>query len=170
MTEFSEWTGPFCSENLSFRVLTVDDATAFQEMTDHPKVTEAISFLETPFDLLTAENFIKSAQADTDRIFGGWRRTDNRMVSCVGAHLKAEKRIEIGYWVGAVFQRLGYGYETASNVVSEITTRLPTYDIFAECLPENTASWHVLEKIGFRSTGKDGARAGRKLLSYAERA
>jgi RimJ/RimL family protein N-acetyltransferase len=36
--------------------------------------------------------------------------------------------------------------------------------IFAECRPQNVASWRLLTKVGFRADGLAGARSGRKRL------
>jgi RimJ/RimL family protein N-acetyltransferase len=44
----------------------------------------------------------------------------------------------------------------------------PERRIFAECRPENVASWRLLEKVGFRASGADGVRSGRKRLVFAQ--
>ena len=36
--------------------------------------------------------------------------------------------------------------------------------LVAECRPGNVASWELLRKLGFRDTGEEGHRPGRRLL------
>ena len=48
------------SESLFYRSFNVDDTSEPQEMTDDPAVTDAISFLSTPFTLDDATQFLKT--------------------------------------------------------------------------------------------------------------
>ena len=50
----------FSLEILFYRSFNVDDTSELQEMTDDPAVTDAISFLSTPFTLDDATQFLKT--------------------------------------------------------------------------------------------------------------
>ncbi len=47
----------FLPESLFYRPFNVDDTSQFQTITDDPAVTDAISFLSTPFTLDDATQF-----------------------------------------------------------------------------------------------------------------
>lgn len=59
----------------------------------------------------------------------------------------------IGYWMGAPFIRQGYMREALAGLVSYAFSVMDLSRIEAACLPENTASRGVLEKVGFKYEG-----------------
>ncbi|WP_284163542.1 GNAT family protein [Frigidibacter sp. SD6-1] len=59
----------------------------------------------------------------------------------------------LGYWVGAPHARKGYMREALEAVVHYAFTDLDLSRLEAGCLPENTASRGVLEKVGFKYEG-----------------
>ncbi len=66
----------------------------------------------------------------------------------------AERRTcELGYILNPAYQRQGYGSEAAGALVQQALTAGGMHRIVAHCNPENTASWRLLEKIGFRREG-----------------
>ena len=77
----------------------------------------------------------------------------------------AANEAEIGYWIGVAFHGRGYASEAVQAVLEELRRYSPERRIIAECRPGNLASWRVLTKLGFRPTGEDGLRPGRRLLS-----
>ena len=60
---------------------------------------------------------------------------------------------ELGYILNPAYQRQGYGAEAAAALVRQALTAGGMHRIVAHCNPENTASWKLLEKIGFRREG-----------------
>lgn len=59
----------------------------------------------------------------------------------------------IGYWIGQVFARQGYMREAIGGVVKHGFGPMDLSRIEAACLPENTASRGVLERVGFKYEG-----------------
>ncbi|MCY1127034.1 GNAT family protein [Frigidibacter sp. RF13] len=59
----------------------------------------------------------------------------------------------LGYWVGAPHARKGYMREALEALVHYAFTDLDLSRLEAGCLPENTASRGVLEKVGFKYEG-----------------
>jgi len=57
---------------------------------------------------------------------------------------------ELGYIMSPVYQRQGYGAEAAAALVRQALAAGGMHRVVAHCNPENTASWRLLEKIGFR--------------------
>jgi RimJ/RimL family protein N-acetyltransferase len=60
---------------------------------------------------------------------------------------------ELGYILNPHYQQQGYGSEAAQALVEYGFTELGAHRIQAHCHPDNTASWKLLEKIGFRREG-----------------
>ncbi len=60
---------------------------------------------------------------------------------------------ELGYMLSPKYQQQGYGSEAAKALVEYSFTELGAHRIQAHCSPDNTASWKLLEKIGFRREG-----------------
>jgi [ribosomal protein S5]-alanine N-acetyltransferase len=65
-------------------------------------------------------------------------------------------------------QGRGFASEAAAAVVCALAAAFPARRIFAECMPQNEASWRLLEKIGFRADGRDGLCCGRKRLVFTQ--
>ena len=60
---------------------------------------------------------------------------------------------ELGYILHPSYQCRGYGSEAAAALVRQALTAGGMHRVVAHCNPENTASWKLLEKIGFRREG-----------------
>jgi len=57
---------------------------------------------------------------------------------------------ELGYILSPAYQRQGYGAEAAAALVRQALTAGGMHRVVAHCNPANTASWKLLERIGFR--------------------
>jgi len=138
------------------------DAEALQAITDDPIVIDNIFFLSAPFTLADAQALIAG---DPNHVFyGAWHNVTGDLVGVVGTHPVGNDEIEIGYWMATRFAEEGYASEATAKVIELLHTEYSARKIFAECRPANAASWRVLEKLGFRPTGEDGHRSGRKKL------
>lgn len=60
---------------------------------------------------------------------------------------------ELGYIISPDYQRRGYAPEAISALLRNGFAAAGIHRVVAHCNPENTASWKVLEKIGFRREG-----------------
>ena len=56
---------------------------------------------------------------------------------------------EVGYIINKDYQRQGYATEALSTVIHS-AFRDGVHRVYAECDPRNTASWKLLESVGFR--------------------
>jgi len=63
-------------------------------------------------------------------------------------------RAELGYWIGVPFWGRGFATEAASAAVAFGFETLRLHRIYAHHFSGNTASQHVLEKIGMRHEGR----------------
>lgn len=150
---------------LSIAPLTAGDARALRALTDDPAILGAIDFLSSPFTLEDAEALIGSARHGRDRFLGAWTRDGGKpLIGVVGTHLRGEGAIEIGYWIGGGARGQGFGAEAVAAILGLLRSRFPRRVVVAECRPGNIASWGLLHKLGFRETGSDGHRPGRRQL------
>lgn len=155
------------TERLAICPLTPADAPALHRLTDDPAITGAIDFLPDPFTLADAEGLIAGGRHGRDRFLGAWMRDEAgaaALAGVVGAHLRGEGAIEIGYWIGGGARGRGFGAEAVGGVLALLRRRFPRRTIMAECRPGNVASWGLLHKLGFRETGAEGHRPGRRQL------
>ena len=60
---------------------------------------------------------------------------------------------ELGYILNPAYQRQGYAAEAATALVDYTLRVRGLHRVYAHCNPENTASWKLLERIGFRREG-----------------
>jgi RimJ/RimL family protein N-acetyltransferase len=155
------------TKRLRLAPLSLSDANALRELTDDPAITSAIHFLRSPFTLSDAELLIRQGRNGRDKFIGAWSRENGGLIGTVGAHLHEPNEIEIGYWIASAVHGKGFGSEAVGGVVILLQQEFPKMRIIAECRPENKVSWHLLERLGFRSTGEAGTRTGRRLLALA---
>lgn len=157
--------GSVPTERLRLVPLTLDDREELRIITDDPTVTGSISFLSSPFTEADAGDLIRQGLGSHDCFFGIRDKSDDTLAGIIGAHLREDDAVEIGYWIGRAFRRRGVATEAARGLIERLEQRLPQRRIIAECRPDNAASWQVLAKIGFRPTGASGMRPGRQLLA-----
>lgn len=150
---------------LAIAPLGPENAPALHRLTDDPAITGAVDFLATPFTLADAEALIASGRHGRDRFLGAWSREEAApLIGVVGAHLRGEGAVEIGYWIAGGARGRGFGAEAVSATIDCLRRRFPRRVVVAECRPGNVASWGLLHKLGFRETGSEGHRPGRRQL------
>ncbi|MDP4023868.1 GNAT family N-acetyltransferase [Methylobacterium sp. NEAU 140] len=157
---------PLATARLSIRGLAPGDADALRRLTDDPAITGAVDFLPAPFTLQDAHDLIRGGARAQDRFLGIWTREAGApaLVGVVGAHLRGPGTIEIGTWIGGAARGRGLAFEAVSALLALLARRFPARAVVAECRPGNVASWGLLRKLGFRDTGEDGHRPGRRVL------
>ena len=157
------------SERFVLAPMTPADAAALRALTDHPAITDAISFLSSPFSLADANRLIAANGSGNDAFMGVRRRADHALVAVVGAHLRGDMAVEIGYWVGATYHNQGYASEALGVLLAKLAAAYPNRQVIAECRPENAASVRVLWKLGFAQTNTQGVRPGRVVYARGAR-
>ena len=84
----------------------------------------------------------------TEEIIAVERKADGKMIGNIYLGNRDFEALELGY----VFRRdcwgRGYARESCAAAISQAFAR-GVHRIFAECDPENTASWRLLEALGF---------------------
>lgn len=136
------------TERLLLRPYEPDDLTDFYAMVSDPEVVRF-----EPYDAMSlreAEACLRERM--TEDFTAVVRREDGRMIGNVYLAHRSFESMELGY----VFARAawGHGYATeACGAAVEAAFARGVHRVFAECNPENAASWRLLERLGFRREG-----------------
>ena len=57
----------------------------------------SLVFYQLPLLYDDAVRFLKDLCTEHERVYGGWRKSDYRLVSLTGAHLNPDGKVEAGY-------------------------------------------------------------------------
>lgn len=155
----------FESRRLGYREFIPDDAHDLYLLNSDPEVIRHTG--DAPFHSEEeARAFILGYSNYQDDGFGRWsvvRRVDQQYLGWCGLNRIGED-IDLGYrFFQSVWGR-GYATEAAQACISFGFGQLGISRIIARALPENIASWKVLEKVGMnfagfgQCKGLDGAR------------
>lgn len=152
----------FETTRLCIQRLTIEDAPELSAISNVPEVSQWMAFMEGGFQLEEAQALI-AAQDETKEFFFAVRLLSGTMIGALGVIDHPDQTIEVGYWVGVDHQRKGYAFEALQGLLKQIaaTPGIMSRQIIAETRPDNSASISLLEKAGFRATGRPGPRPNR---------
>ncbi len=85
----------------------------------------------------------------TDEMIAVELKENHRMIGNIYLGKREFDSLELGYVFNRTYWGKGYAYESAS-VLTELAFHKGVHRIYAECDPLNTASWKLLEKLGFQ--------------------
>lgn len=97
----------------------------------------------------------QSDEPRLDYIFAIIELQKGKLIGNCWIHITSltHKEGRIGYCLNKTFWGKGYGTEVAKALVEFGFSKLCLHRVFATCDPENTASAHVLEKVGMKYEG-----------------
>ena len=75
-------------------------------------------------------------------------KSSGRLIGNLYLGKRKNNALEIGYIFNRNFWGHGYATESCSAVI-DLAFSKGIHRVYAECDPENTASWHLLERLGF---------------------
>ena len=142
------------TERLRLRSRTLDDAESLYLTLSDPDLMTWWS--RAPFTSVdeVRENFMRTEESDSWRAWAITRKGDDRAIGYVAAGEKRQGRVsEIGY----VLERAAWGSGIAREAVAGLITHLFAHGqrrVFADTDPENAASNHLLESLGFTLEGR----------------
>lgn len=141
------------TERLSLRESTVTDVDAFYRIYREPSITR---YMENLFDdrdeeRAYIENYIQNIYGFYG--FGMWTVVHTGTGTVIGrAGLNVREGYELpelGFVTDVSFQRQGYTYEICHAILQYAFEELDFPKVQAFCHPDNTASVHLLQKLGF---------------------
>ena len=138
------------TEALHLRRLTAEDLEPLHRLLSDPAV---MRYLEPPFTRAQTEAFLQKAGMGREPLI--WAVEDGRgFAGYVIYHPYDETSMELG-WVLAS-DRWGRGYALALTRQMICRARESGRDAVIECHPQQAATRHIAEKLGFRPCGMDG--------------
>lgn len=88
-----------------------------------------------------------------DDYWFAWHKADQRVIGDVSYTRKRYENYEIGYDFHEAYTGQGYATEACRVLVDHLFRTIGARRLTAECDDVNDASWHLLEKLGFRREG-----------------
>ncbi len=129
-------------------------------------ITQAVYILRDGLTPDGARDLIAMNSA-TSVLCGIRLTTNDTLVGAFRLHRHEYGAVELGYWLDVDWQGRGFAKEALSSVLSYLRTHPARPQIIAECDPTNGPSNAILLSAGFRRTGEDGKRPGRKRYEYS---
>ncbi len=152
---------PLRTERLTIRPFVAGDAAAMHRLVNDWEVAKYLARVPFPYPRALADEWIAStwqriAAAEAwDLAIVGEEAGREVLVGCIGLTMqRGTRQAELGYWVGRKFWGHGVAPEAAARLLNWAFATLPLDSVVASALVENERSGRVLEKLGFRETGK----------------
>jgi len=146
--------------------LKASDAFQLVVLTNDPLVAAGVSLLRQPFTMSDAQDLIALSRLNKGCFASIRSGDDGPFVGCVGALIRNETDIELGFWLGVPYHGKHYGAEAARAMLGLMRDAFPERRIVAECPRENAASWRLLQRLGFCPSEAKSTRKGARLLAY----
>ena len=130
-------------------ILRKYDATDLQDLYEYLSDPDVVRFeTNKPMTKEEAEENL-AWRIRTDEMIAVELKENNRMIGNIYLGKRDFDSLELGYVFNKTYWGKGYAYESASALV-ELAFSQGIHRIYAECDPINTASWKLLEKLGFQ--------------------
>lgn len=84
----------------------------------------------------------------TDEMIAAEEKQSKKMIGNIYLGKRDFNTLEIGFVFNRKYWGSGYARESCQAVIEKAAAD-SVHRIYAECDPENTASWHLLERLGF---------------------
>lgn len=164
------WTGaPLTSERLRYRRLDERDVPALVALAGDAEVARFTAFIPHPFAETDARDYLVRALAENHTVFAIERSIGAELIGCIRIEPYGEVG-DIGYWIGRPHWGTGYATEAVRRIARFGIREMGLVALEAEVIEGNAASIAVLEKSGFRMTGKAtglrGRSAGMPIVRY----
>ena len=88
-------------------------------------------------------------RSNSDEFFAIELKSIHKVIGNIYLGKRDFNTIELGYVINEDYQNRGYG-TVASKAMIDFAFRQGVHRIYAECAPQNTYSWKMMEKIGLK--------------------
>lgn len=145
---------PLSTDRLDLGAPGSQDIPEIVRLANDSEVVRTLARLPHPYQQKDAQFFLDEV-VPVEPNWKVTRRSDAALLGFVGLKpLEASRTMELGYWFGRAYWRHGYATEAAQAVVAHAFEDLGILKILSGHFAMNPASGRVLEKIGFRQTGR----------------
>lgn len=147
------------TERLLLRPGWAEDAPALARAIADEAIVRNLATAPWPYGLEEAKAFLDAPKDRLLPTFLLFRRTDGapELVGGAGFGRLPGGGVEIGYWIARAHWGQGYAYEAGRQLV-EIARTIGLPRLEAGHFIDNPASGRVLEKLGFKPTGRTASR------------
>ncbi len=152
---------PLRTERLTIRPFKAADAPAMHRLVNDWEVAKYLARVPFPYPRDLADEWIAStwprieAGDAWDLAIIGEEAGKDVLVGCIALTMqRGTRQAELGYWVGRKYWGHGVAPEAAARLLNWAFANLPLDSVVASALEENERSGKVLERLGFRATGK----------------
>jgi ribosomal-protein-alanine N-acetyltransferase len=147
------------TERLTLRAFALRDAPEVQRLAGAREVAATTARLPHPYPDGAAEVWILSQRGAWERgeelVLAIVRREDDALLGAIGLTLAgADRRAELGYWIGVPYWGRGYATEAARALLDYGFRVLALERIHAHHMTCNPASGRVLHKAGMAHEGR----------------
>jgi RimJ/RimL family protein N-acetyltransferase len=154
------------TERLLLRPGWTQDAPALFEAIADETIVRNLASAPWPYMPADAEAFLATDRDPAEPAMLIFRRTAGapQLVGTIGFGRRPDGELEFGYWIARRFWGLGFATEAGRAVIDFARDSLRIRRLNAGHFLDNPASGRVLEKLGFRPTGRVERRysAGRR--------
>jgi RimJ/RimL family protein N-acetyltransferase len=144
----------FQSSRLYFRKLTEEDVALLLDLDSNPNVTKYMHRPVPTRENIMLELYKKILPHYKIYGYGRWAihlKQDHDFIGTGGLKYMPElDETDMGYQLKETYWGKGYGYEAAKAMIDYGHNILKLPAIFAKALPENIASWKIMEKCGMQ--------------------
>ncbi len=143
------------TERLLLRPGWAEDAPALHRAWNEEAIARNLPDLPAGHSLTEAERFLRDKRETLSPYFLLFARTGGapRLVGGCGIARSPQNRRELDFWISRPFWGLGFATE-AVRAVTHMARASGLGALLARPMTDNSAAAHVLDKIGFRSTGR----------------
>ena len=120
----------------------------FQDLYEYLSDSEVVKF--EPYKPMTKAEVKENLEwrISTDEMIAVELKENHKMIGNIYLGKREFDSLELGYVFNRAYWGKGYAHES-TQVLLEQAFRQGTHRIYAECDPLNTASWKLLERLGF---------------------
>lgn len=138
------------TQRLTIRRFRADDWEDLYEYLSDERVVRY-----EPYPALTQGQCREAAEhhAASEDFWAVCLRENGKLIGNVYLSEKGQTGWEIGYVFSYAYQGNGYAAEAVRALIGKIFDGQAAHRVCASCNPENTRSWQLLERVGFRREG-----------------
>lgn len=137
---------PIETERLILRSFRLEDLDDLYEM-----LSDAETVKYEPYLPMTMEEVRSNLdwRISTEEMIAVQRKSDGKMIGGIYLGAREFNALELGYVFNRSCWGMGYAAEGCQSIIQQAFSR-GIHRIYAECDPNNPASWRLLERLGFQ--------------------